>query len=226
MTHFVAPSSSPERLGDLLTATHGIIVHGCNAQGVMNSGVAKAIRARYPGAFTAYRRAYDAAVAAGQRQLTVGEVIWYEVPADQRPGPAPLWIANAITQAFYGRTPGHRYVDYHGLHQAFEDVGARARQWGLPVHYPRVGAGLGGGDWGTIESLINEALAGVSHTLWVPEGEATVLSAPSPTPRWDPRLAVGRSTPGQADVHSSALSTTIAEVHPGEPTRRWQRSRS
>jgi len=38
------------RQGDLVMAVEPIIIHGCNAKGVMGSGVAKAIRAYYPDA--------------------------------------------------------------------------------------------------------------------------------------------------------------------------------
>ena len=41
--------------GDLLNVTEGIILHGCNGQGVMGAGVAKAIKMKYPEAFTAYK---------------------------------------------------------------------------------------------------------------------------------------------------------------------------
>ena len=39
---------------DLLNSPDRIIVHGCNAQGVMGAGVAKAIRTKYPEAYSNY----------------------------------------------------------------------------------------------------------------------------------------------------------------------------
>src|ERR1017187_9856457 len=41
--------------GDLLDATQNLIAHSCNMQGVMGSGVAKAIKDKYPSAFASYR---------------------------------------------------------------------------------------------------------------------------------------------------------------------------
>jgi len=41
--------------GNLLDAPQPIIVHQVNCQGVMGSGVAKAIRDKYPQAYQAYR---------------------------------------------------------------------------------------------------------------------------------------------------------------------------
>jgi O-acetyl-ADP-ribose deacetylase (regulator of RNase III) len=34
--------------GNIVDLSRGFIVHGCNAQGAMNFGVAKAIRDKYP----------------------------------------------------------------------------------------------------------------------------------------------------------------------------------
>lgn len=40
--------------GNLLDVTKGIIMHGCNCQGVMGSGVALAVKRKYPLAFDRY----------------------------------------------------------------------------------------------------------------------------------------------------------------------------
>jgi O-acetyl-ADP-ribose deacetylase (regulator of RNase III) len=41
--------------GNLLDVNDGIIVHGCNCQGVWGSGVAKQMKEKYPEAFTKYQ---------------------------------------------------------------------------------------------------------------------------------------------------------------------------
>lgn len=150
-----------QTIGNLLDAPSGIIVQGCNAQGVMGSGVAKAIRDAWPQVFTAYRQAYD------QRGLRLGEVIWVKVKDEPL-----LMTANAITQEFYGREEGRVYVDYPAIEKAFTLIGQKARQYGLVVHYPLIGAGLGGGDWDRIEPIIERALVGVDHRLWLQPGPA------------------------------------------------------
>lgn len=157
-----------ETVGDLLHVKRGILVHGCNAQGMMGSGVAKAVRDTYPEAYAAYRRAY------AEGRLTLGTVIWARIPQKE-----PLAIANAITQEFYGRDPSRRYVDYDAVRQAFTRIGEVARTHHLPVHYPKIGAGLGNGDWSVISQIIDDTLAGVEHTLWVPQEDA----APKPPGR-------------------------------------------
>jgi len=46
------------KIGDLFSNTEGYIVHGCNAQGVMGSGVAKIVKDQYFDAFKRYAECY------------------------------------------------------------------------------------------------------------------------------------------------------------------------
>lgn len=126
--------------GNLLMVTRGVIIHGCNAQGVMGSGVALAIREKYPSAYRAY---------ANNLSLELGTIIWYEhTPV--------LKVANAITQEFYG-VDGKRYVNYSALAKCFDAAIKGVKQFGLEeLHFPKIGAGLGGGDWSIIEQIIND----------------------------------------------------------------------
>ena len=155
-----------ETPGDLLNVDHGIIVQGCNAQGVMGAGLAKAVVAKYPAVFEVYRKAYE------DKGLKVGQIVWYTVRKDE----PKLAIANAITQEFYGGNKNRRYVDYDAVKMVFDKIASIARQHQLPVHYPKIGAGLANGDWKVIEGIIETSLEGIEHTLWVP---AHLLSKPS-----------------------------------------------
>lgn len=154
--------------GDLLTTPDRIIVHGCNAQGVMGSGVAKAIRAKYPKAFDDY-----SAKCVNHRH--------YEYPIEQLMGvlipsvqPDGKIILNAITQERYGKD-GQKYVSYdavdevmykieHGL--MFKDITGVRRIKSTNISMPKIGAGLGGGDWGVIESIIKHRLKDHNVTVW------------------------------------------------------------
>lgn len=155
-----------ETPGDLLDVQHGIIVQGCNAQGVMGAGLAKAVVAKYPAVFGVYRKAYQ------EKGLKVGQIVWYTVRKDE----PKLAIANAITQEFYGGDKTRRYVDYDAVKVVFDKVAVIARQHNLPVHYPKIGAGLANGDWNVIVDIIQTSLDGLEHTLWVP---AHLISKPA-----------------------------------------------
>lgn len=136
------------KTGNLLTASGSIILHGCNAQGVMGSGVAKAIREKFPHAYDVYRTKY---VAEG---LDMGEVLF--VPCEN------TIVANAITQKFYGRD-GRQYVDYDSINNAMGLVNEYALKNDLQhVAMPLIGAGYGGGSWNIISEIIENRL---THTI-------------------------------------------------------------
>lgn len=128
---------------NLLDASQQIIIHGCNAQGAMNSGVAKAIRARYPQAFSDYSDHH------AHYGLRMGEVIWS--PNE------PHIVGNAITQKFYGRDPGTRYVSYDAIADVMEQCNRIAKEAAVEeIAMPFIGAGLANGKWRVIEQIIQE----------------------------------------------------------------------
>lgn len=158
-----------QKTGNLLDIQEGIIVHGCNSQGVMGSGIAAAIRSKWPEVYTTYRSAFERHKSDTGQTLELGRVVWHTLSRDPK-----FTIANAITQEFYGRDPHVVYVSYEAIGKAFERIGNVAREHNLAVHYPLIGAGLANGDWNIISSIIEEKLHGVEHTLW---------TLPGPTPR-------------------------------------------
>lgn len=142
--------------GNLLDVPKGHIVHGCNAQGVMGSGVALAIRNKWPQVFSRYRDTYE------QEGLQLGEVFPVTVSPELR-----VW--NAITQNLYGRN-GSRFVSYDAVETCFSEI----NQYLLTVpdpaprelHIPLIGAGLGGGNWEIIREIIEQTVT-YPTTLWV-----------------------------------------------------------
>jgi O-acetyl-ADP-ribose deacetylase (regulator of RNase III) len=154
--------------GDITTAhTHenNIIVHGCNAHGVMGSGVAMAIRNKWPGAFDEYS-AYVKMKGAGNPEL-LGKVIPY-ADSDNH-----IIIANAITQLDFGKD-GKKYVSYQAIDMVFKTIAEIASNFNgsLGIHYPQIGAGFGGGDWTIISDIIETVFAKypyLDHYLWIME---------------------------------------------------------
>jgi O-acetyl-ADP-ribose deacetylase (regulator of RNase III) len=134
------------KFGNLLQVTNGHIVHGCNAQGVMGSGVALAVKNKYPLAFKDYRQHYDG------RGLVLGQAYPVAVSTD-------LVIWNAVTQNLYGT--GIRQVSYDAIATCFEQVNADllvSTAGTKEVHIPFIGAGLGGGSWPIISAIIEETM--------------------------------------------------------------------
>jgi O-acetyl-ADP-ribose deacetylase (regulator of RNase III) len=141
--------------GDLLgLAVQGrfdVVVHGANCQCVMRAGIAKSIRALFPEANEA-----DDATRKGDRaklgSISVAEVVR---------GSVHFHVVNAYTQFDY-RGPGTR-VDYDAVRAAMKLV--KQRFPGRRIGYPRIGAGLGRGDWARLAQIIDEELLDEDHTL-------------------------------------------------------------
>lgn len=151
------------KFGNILDVQEGIIVHGCNAQGVMGSGIAVQIKQRWPHVYETYAKFVADTRAKGRSPLGL------VVPVEAQPG---LYIANAITQEHYGRDPTKRYVSYEAVKKCFDVVAMMAGMDGLTVHFPLIGAGLGNGDWAIISDIIDSAFFGqadVQRTLWIYE---------------------------------------------------------
>lgn len=134
------------RKGNLLDVKHGIIVHGCNSKGVMGSGVALAVKEEYPNTFNKYQQACREV---SMMESIVGIVVWTsELGGD-------LLIANAITQETFGRDTYTRYVSYDAIDTCFRHINHIATNRDMKVHIPKIGAGLGNGNWEVIEAIIN-----------------------------------------------------------------------
>ena len=131
--------------GDLLLVETGLIVHGCNAQGVMGSGVAKQIRETYPEAYSIYKNFLH-----NSRGNLLGKINPYYVNDNK-------FIINAITQSTYGYE-FKRYVSYDAIADAFTGLVQYIEKGllpKLPICFPKIGAGLGGGNWDIISNIID-----------------------------------------------------------------------
>ena len=78
-------------------------------------------------------------------------------------------IINAITQENYGRDKKIRYVDYNAISKVFKKM--EEQYPGQHIAIPKIGAGLGGGDWHAIEMLIKYQCKTIQPVVYVPEGE-------------------------------------------------------
>lgn len=125
--------------GDICKAEEAMICHGANAQGVAGAGVALALRTAFPAAFEPYFATRQ------KRALVLGEIIVGEDHGKH--------IVHCVTQQNYGRRG--RFVDYDAVGTAMRRVAKLAHQFGIDaVAMPKIGAGLGGGDWQTIQDII------------------------------------------------------------------------
>lgn len=124
--------------GDILNTDALYIAQCVNAQGKMNSGVAKAIRDRYPKVWQVYS---DESAKGG---LWMGRVIGANCGKHV--------ILNIVGQDKYGYD-GKLYLDYQALRRGIGSINRNVTQ---PVAFPLIGCGLAGGDWKLVSEIIEE----------------------------------------------------------------------
>lgn len=78
-----------------------------------------------------------------------------------------MYLINAYTQYGTARYAGECVIDYDAIHSCFAKIYQLAikHKGEFKIAYPMIGAGLGGGDWDQIASIIDLQLEGLDHTL-------------------------------------------------------------
>ena len=150
------------RKGDMLeSATSGFLIHGCNCQGAMGSGIARSIRAKWPKVYTRYHTVSE------NEGLKLGTVQPVNIDGD-------IVVVNAMTQEFYAGHPSakgkSRFVSYDAVVECFEAI--NSLRLVFPdiepvIHFPLLGAGLAAGDWDIIEKIIDKSVPDMEKVLWV-----------------------------------------------------------
>ena len=138
--------------GDLLQTDCEIIVHQVNCQGVMGSGVAKQIKAKYPKVFEIYKQVCDTT-------NPLGKLLRVPTNDDKT-----QWIYNLFTQDKYGRDKCH--TDYEALQNCFNEISEfnkPNRRIAMPY---KIGCGLGGGDWDRVYKMIKDTFTDYEVILY------------------------------------------------------------
>lgn len=165
-----SPSSNKIIHGDLLqlaqTGKFDVIVHGCNCFGAMGAGIAKQIKDQFPEAYEVDKQTYkgDRTKLGTYSSATVDVVLPRsddDDDDDKQTKPHSVTIVNAYTQHHWSGSGV--LADYDAIHNVFVQI--KADFSGKRIGYPKIGAGLAGGDWDRISSIINAELEGENHTL-------------------------------------------------------------
>lgn len=138
------------RKGDLITLAEDgefvVIIHGCNCQNVMGSGIAASIKERYPGAYEADT------LASQQWRVPVAKLGNFSTYATISAKGNPFIIVNAYTQVNFAP----RGVD-HFEYESFKLILRKLLTLGpVKVGLPYIGMGLAGGDSTRIIPMIEE----------------------------------------------------------------------
>ena len=128
-----------------------LIIHGCNCFCTMGAGIALQIKKRFPKALAA-----DLKTPKGDPK----KLGTYSMAVERTPK-GKICIINAYTQ--YHHSDAGVLADYQAIQTVFEKI--KKDFPGNRIGYPKIGAGLAGGDFNIIKKIIQTALAGENHTL-------------------------------------------------------------
>jgi O-acetyl-ADP-ribose deacetylase (regulator of RNase III) len=141
------------------------VAHGVNCEGVMGKGVAKTVREYWPELYQTYRQACQSGLVAP------GSFLAYRTP---RGG----WVYNLATQD----KPGpHARIEW--IIEAVEAMSRHAVSVGVSkIAIVRIGAGIGGLDWASVEAALRAATGAVTLVVVTPADVPSGASA-LPAPR-------------------------------------------
>lgn len=147
--------------GDICNAKTDVIVHQVNCHGVMGSGVAKAIKEKWP---LVYQQYVTICSHVPPQQL-IGKAQPVAVSPDK--DDFPKFIVNLFGQLNYGRQPNVQYTSISALEDGLQLVYDFAKQYNYSVAMPyKIGCGLGGADWDIVYRIILTKFKDVEVELW------------------------------------------------------------
>ncbi len=133
-----------------------VIAHGCNCHGIMEAGIARQIKLAFPRAFLADRKTSlgDRKKLGTYSSATIQLLTMTSAP------PKNLTVVNCYTQF----EPGPNFDN-----AAMDSVMWRMAKGfpGKKIGLPKIGAGIGGGDWGIISDYIKHILDPVADVTIV-----------------------------------------------------------
>lgn len=132
---------------DIFKSDIDVLIHGCNCFHTMGAGIAKTVKKYYPLAYEIDKQCsiYGDKNKLGSFTSVVCDHVYY--PQNK------IRIVNAYTQYRYGR--GKDLFEYDHF-ENFCKLSNIIFKYDI-VGFPKIGAGLGGGDWKKIENIINES---------------------------------------------------------------------
>ena len=159
--------------GNILDSGADIICHQVNCQGKMNSGVAKAIREKYPEVFKEYIQKYKDRedeilrdCSSFEHMPSVSETLLGDIQVVFVADKNTMAIVNMFAQQGYGYD-GRRYTSYDAFWNCLGEI-KRTIKPGLRIAFPaRIGCVRGGANWNVVLTMIEEVLgADYNVEIW------------------------------------------------------------
>lgn len=142
--------------GDITKAKQKVILHGVNCQGVMGSGVAKALYTKWPKVKTDYLSICDEEFADGRTpDQLLGLVQPVRVTKTKK-------VLNCFTQQNYGYDK-QVYLNYDALITCLSSVSLHCFSKKIKeIAMPKIGCGLAGGDWEKVKKIVERIFGNIT----------------------------------------------------------------
>ena len=164
--------------GNLLDTECDYICHQVNCQGKMNSGVAKAIREKWPVVYQNYMAKYnDTASMADEwagryeggtpaaSEMLLGDIQIVGLWEDYYATPIHQSVINMFAQQYYGYD-GRRYTSYDAFWNCLNLIKQTVPK-GQTIAFPgRIGCVRGGANWDIIKNMI-EVVLGKDYEVFI-----------------------------------------------------------
>ena len=136
--------------GDITDTDCTVIAHGVNCQGVMGSGVAKALYEKWPAVKERYLDVFTNVNAGVDGENLLGYMDDAEVEKGK-------FVINCFTQQYYGYD-GKKYLSYDALEEAMTTLHLCCKSLYKvdEIAIPKIGCGLAGGDWQIVKAILNK----------------------------------------------------------------------
>lgn len=140
---------------DVTTARQQIIVHQVNCKGRMGSGVAKAIKEKFPNVYTEYVKYCSRYGRPCVLNGLLGDCQIVEIDEPNRNRPDKQYVANLFAQNDYGYD-GKMYTSYDAFLKGLRTLKEFCIEHNIKsIAFPeKIGCGRGGADWQIISRMI------------------------------------------------------------------------
>jgi O-acetyl-ADP-ribose deacetylase (regulator of RNase III) len=149
--------------GDILLSDAQVIAHGIATRDPFDSGLALALRERFPSMVRDYRQAMRS------KEPKTGEVwVWSGVNEDG----SVRGIVNLLTQGMQSQAKTAKPVKakLEDVNRALRELAGLVREQGIKsLALPRLATGVGGLDWADVKPLIRQHLADLGVPVLVYE---------------------------------------------------------
>jgi O-acetyl-ADP-ribose deacetylase (regulator of RNase III) len=145
---------------DLTTVECGLIIHGVNCRGSFGSGIAGAIRRKWPSVYQSYMNAYHNSRENNTQLL--GDVDFALVHDEPL-----LYVANLFSQEYYGND-GKTYANPMAIKLGLTKCFMFADKNDLTIYSGKVGCGLGGLRWANdVEPIFEQLETQFSKSVYI-----------------------------------------------------------